>query len=129
LDKEDVMGKNDKDNGRSVQWFAECGNPLSNERLAEALAGIGMSEAECKHPAMEGSDGKTHDVWQIPGRFVKALKIANQADIRLSFRFFKRNGSKGIISPADFVEKRKKSRKLLDAKKRLGELQAAKAGK
>lgn len=122
------MSNGDKKSGRPVQWFAECGNLLSNERLAEVLAGIGMSEAECKHPAMEGSDGKTHDVWQIPGRFVNALKIANRSDDRLKFRFFKRNGPNGLISPASFVGQRKRSKGFVAAKKRLEELQAVKTG-
>lgn len=120
------MSKGDKKSGRPVQWFAECGNLLSNERLAEALASIGMSEAECKHLAMEGSDGKAHDVWRIPSRFVNALKIANQGDNRLRFRFFKRNGSNGLISSASFVGQRKRLKGFTDAKKRLEELQAAK---
>jgi hypothetical protein len=111
------------------QWFAECGNMISNESLAMSLAEIGISEAEAKHPGMQGSDGKKHDVWQIPSDFVKKLRSANQSDSRFKYRFWKRNGSEGVIYPADFVEKPKPSKELQKAKAKLKKIRAKAAKK
>lgn len=111
------------------QWFVECGNVIANESLAMSLAEIGISEAEAKHTGMQGSDGKKHDVWQIPSDFVKKLRSAKQSDGRFKFRFWKRSGSKGDISQADFVEKSKPSKELQKAEAKLKKIRAKAAKK
>ncbi len=105
----------------NVQWFIGCGNnQIPNESLAAALAEIGIGEAEgVKHPDMLCSDGKRRDVWEIPGHFVAKLRAAKQSDARYTFRFFKRNGTSGPISPAGFIEQRRQSVFLLEARKNL----------
>lgn len=102
---------------RSVQWFVEC-NPFSNESLQSALAEHGISDAESKQVEELGSDGKPHDVTQIPGNFVKMMRAAKQGDKRHKFRFWKRNGSEGVIYPADFVETKTLAKKIRQAKEK-----------
>jgi len=46
-----------------------------------------------------------HDVLLISSGLVKRLKSAKANDGHFHFRFWKRNGQNGDISPADFVEK------------------------
>lgn len=117
------MTKNAKE--VDVQWFVYCGNKqIPNESLAAALNEIGITEAEAKHPGMQCSDGKKRDVWHIPANFVDKLRAAKQSDARYAFRFFKRNGSEGVIYPADFIEKPRKSVFLLMAQEDLRKRQS-----
>jgi hypothetical protein len=120
----------DKETGRNyqeslVQWFVEC-DPFGNESLARALAEQGIGDAENKHVGMLGSDGKEHDVWQVPAGFVTRLRQAKRGDGRFAFRFFVRNGPEGPIRPADFLEKKASSRKHYAARQRLTELRRRK---
>lgn len=107
----------------AVQWFVEC-NPFSNESVQRALAEQGIGDAESKYVGMLGSDGKEHDVILIPSNFVTKLREAKQGDKRFKLRFFKRNGSEGVIYSADFVEKRSPTKKLREAEERLKEVQS-----
>lgn len=91
---------------RSVQWFVEC-DAFTNESLERELSARGLgSDHVSKHVDMPGSDGKPHDVLAIPSSLVRRLKAAKANDGRFHFRFWKRNGPNGVISPADFVEKK-----------------------
>ncbi len=95
---------------RLVQWFVEC-DAFTNESLERELSARGLgSDHVSKHVDMPGSDGKLHDVLAIPSNFVRRLKDAKANDRRFQFRFWKRNGSKGVVYPADFVEKKPLSR-------------------
>lgn len=99
----------------SVQWFVEC-DAFTNESIEQELASRGLGhDAISRYADMAGSDGKLHDVLLIPSTFVKKLKSVGSNDKRFQFRFWKRNGSKGIISPADFVERKFCSSKSLCA--------------
>lgn len=109
----------------TVQWFVEC-NPFSNESLQRALAEHAINDAESKHIGVFGSDGKPHDVTRIPASFVKKLLTAKQGDKRFNFRFFKRNGTRGVIYPADFLEKPRMDKKLREAREQLTEILATK---
>lgn len=108
-----------------TQWFVEC-DPFSNESVERALSECGISDAESKFVGISGSDGKKHDVVMIPPEFVKKLRAAKRGDRRFRFRFFKRNGPEGVIYPADFLERKRKSKRLLEAAKRLGEMKTEK---
>lgn len=105
-----------------VQWFVECGNPFSNESVTCMLAEIGIGDAESKYPSMLGSDGKPHDVILIPSDFVKKIRAAKQGDSRFKYRFFKRNGKNGVISPADFLERRRPSKAQKEARENLARI-------
>src|SRR3989344_4488180 len=87
------------------QWFVECGDAFSNESLTGMLAEQGITDAESKCVGILGSDGRKHNVFRIPSRFVTLLRSAKRGDARFKFRFFKRSGNAGVIYPADFVEK------------------------
>jgi len=96
--------KSDTRSKQPVQWFVEC-DAFTNESIEQELAsrGLGSDALSAKRDVL-GSDGKLHDVLCIPSTFVTMLKSAKKNDRRFQFRFWKRNGSQGIISPADFVE-------------------------
>jgi hypothetical protein len=55
---------------------------------------------------------------------VKKLRSAKRIDSRFEFRFWKRSGSKGDISPADFIEKPRQSKKLQEARAKLEKIRA-----
>ncbi|HCJ45865.1 MAG: hypothetical protein GW815_03275 [Candidatus Moranbacteria bacterium] len=118
-----------KESGKStVQWFVEC-DAFTNESIERELAlrGIGYDSIS-RYPDMVGSDGKSHDVLLIPSTFVKKLKSARVNDKRFRFRFWKRNGSRGTMYPADFVEKKpiSETEKFRAIAKRLSEISIAK---
>lgn len=95
-----------------VQWFVECGDPFSNESLAAALAERGISDAESKCVSVMGMDGRRHDVILVPAYMVMKLRAAKRGDSRFKYRFFKRDGPSGPICRADFLEKRRRSKKV-----------------
>ncbi|MDP3957801.1 MAG: hypothetical protein Q8Q10_04885 [bacterium] len=122
--KAKVMGVKGKEKPRG-QWFMECGN-FSNESVQRELAEWGISDYESKHPKMPGSDGKKHDVIEVPSSFVKKARDAKQTDERFKFRFWKRNSAKGKIYPADFVEQPRTTKKISVARKGLAKMRATK---
>lgn len=90
----------------TVQWFVEC-DPFTNESLERELSARGLgSDSVSAEVGLMGSDGKPHDVLAIPSGFVRRLMAARANDRRFKFRIFKRNGAEGVISPADFLEKK-----------------------
>lgn len=93
-----------------VEWFVECIGLASNEALARALNEIGIGDAEAKYPDMPVSNGRTLDLIRIPSRHIRKLREEMRGNSSLKFRFFKRNGSRGPVSSADFVMRRRKSR-------------------
>ena len=117
-----------KEKGSLVQWFVEC-DAFTNESIESELASRGLgSDAISRYTDMAGSDGKPHDVLLIPSTFIKKLKSAKSNDQRFRFRFWKRNGSKGLIHPADFVEKKSisETEKFRAVARRLNEIQMKK---
>lgn len=91
---------------KPVQWFVEC-DTFTNEALEQELAARGLGhDYVSKHVGMMGSDGRPHDVLEIPAPFIKKLRAAKKRDSRFVFKFWKRNGSEGDISPADFLKER-----------------------
>lgn len=109
------------------EWFLECGNLFTNESVAAALADRAIGDGESKSVAMQGSDGRKHDVFRIPSYLVRKFISAKQMDPLYRFKLFTRAaGSEGNIHPADFVEKKYESKKMLEAKKTAEELKVLK---
>jgi hypothetical protein len=101
-------------------WFLECKNPFTNESVAYALAERALGDMESKIIGMEGSDGKKHDVFRVPSDFVQKFVTAKRTDPLYKFKIFTRAaGSEGVIHPADFVEERYETQKMLEMKKGL----------
>lgn len=115
----------------TVQWFVEC-DVFTNESLERELSARGLgSDAVSKEVGVLGNDGKPHDVLAIPSGFVRRLKAARANDHRYKFRIFKRNGPNGLLSPADFLDKKPVSqmKEREGAAARLNEILEAKAAK
>ncbi len=114
-----------------VQWFVEC-DAFTNESLERELSARGLgSDAISKYVDMLGSDGKSHDVLSIPSSFVRRLMATKTNDGRYVFRLWKRNGSDGLLSPADFLNQgaMRRTKSFRSAADRLNAILAAKAAK
>ena len=101
------------------EWFLKCSNPFTNESVAAALADRAIGDGESKAVAMLGNDGKEHDVLRVPAYLIQIFLNAKLGDPRFKFRIFKRDGPEGVIRPADFLENKKESKKMLEMKKGL----------
>lgn len=110
------------------QWFVECNNPDDGVRLRKYLALHGIGD-ENMLVGEVGSDGRPHDVIEVPGSFITKLRDAKRfkrTDPIFRFRFWKREGRYGTLFPADFIEKRREMTVVRKAKARLKEIQDAK---
>lgn len=91
----------------NTQWFVEC-DPFSNESLAELLAAWNIGK-DAEYRGVLDNLGVSRDVWLVPPELVTRLRHAMVVQPTLKFRFFKRDGSSGVIRSADFLMKRRKS--------------------
>lgn len=114
---------------KSVQWFVECGDAFTNEALAMVMAAQGRGGADSQSALVQGTDGKSHSVWRIPGTLVTRLRREKSENKRYRFSFFKRQGAEGPISPAKFLEQRRLSSAMKRAKDRLAEVKEMQAEK
>ena len=112
-----------------TQWFVEYKNPDDGVRLREYLALHSIGD-ENTLVGEVGSDGRPHDVIEVPGSFITKLREAKyqkRTDPIFRFRFWKRDGQNGTLFPADFIEKRPEMAAVKRAKERLAEILDAKA--
>lgn len=112
-----------------VQWFVECGNAFSNEALAMVMAAHALGGPDSQLVSVDGTDGRPHSVWRIPGTFVARLRREKQGDRRYRFTFFNRKGPEGLIAPATFLERTRLSPAMKKARDRLAEVKEAQAAK
>lgn len=115
------------------EWFAECGNNDSNNRLAEALAAQGFGY-DClgKNEQVACHDGKERPMFCIPGAFVRRIIRAKKGSNVLQFCFWKRAHHDVPAYPMDFIERDDKVRRSVRYKsgaERLRAIKAAKAAK
>jgi hypothetical protein len=116
---------------KPVQWFVEC-DTFTNEALERELAERGLGhDSVSKHIGMEGSDGKPHDVLAVPAPFIRKLLAAKKRDSRFVFKFWKRNGPEGVISPGDFLKDQgvRRTAPVKSAAAQLNAIVAKRAGK
>lgn len=109
-----------------TQWFVEC-NTVDNELLASFLSQHGLGTDDNQHIGMLDSEGKSHDVWEVPGHLMERLKQAKflrRNDPLFRFKFWKRDNRGQPLRSANFLETRKRSRKV---KKALSDLELIKA--
>ncbi len=108
----------------STQWFVEYKNPDDGVRLREYLSLHGIGDENTLIGEM-GSDGRMHDVIEVPGSFITKLRDAKyhkRTDPIFRFRFWKRSGRHGTLAPADFIEKRPEMAVVKRATERLAEI-------
>ena len=87
------------------EWFAECGNNDSNNRLAEALAAQGLGyDSVIKNELVPCHDGVERPMFCIPSAFVQRMKKAKKGSNVLMFRFWKRAHHNVPAYPMDFIE-------------------------
>ena len=115
------------------EWFAECGNNDSNNRLAEALAAQGFGY-DClgKNEKVLCRDGKNRPMFCIPGAFVRQMIGAKQGSNVLRFKFWKRAHRDVAAYPMDFIEQGggvKRSASFKSAAAKLAAVKAARVAK
>lgn len=98
---------------KTTQWFVEC-DPIRNEALAALLNADGIAD-ENWFRGMLDVNGKSHDVWCVPASYVTRLRTAKRVSEFYNFKFFVRDTPHSLLRPADFLEKRRTSRKLAEA--------------
>lgn len=87
------------------EWFAECGNNDSNNRLAEALSAQGFGyDSLGKNEEVPCNDGKERPMFCIPGAFVRRMIRAKKGSDVLQFRFWKRDHADVPAYPMGFIE-------------------------
>ncbi len=91
------------------QWFVEVKSADDNVNLRTYFAQDSTGDENMLRGVM-GTDGRPHDVFQVPNSAVGRLrdqKLAkNGIDPIFRFRFWKRDNPNQKIRPADFLEKR-----------------------
>lgn len=113
-----------------VEWFVECMNHDSNNRLAEALAAQGYGyDSEAKSEVVLCHDDKNRSFFRIPGSFVRRVIRAKKGSDVLAFRFWKRNHANAKAFPADFVERERGARTSPKYKSAADKLKAEKAAR
>jgi hypothetical protein len=108
---------------RDTQWFVEPLDYFTNKVIAEVLAREGLVD-ESEQVGVMDSGGKVHNLWRVPGGKILFLKRAKRNEPRFKFRFWSRSGKNGVISPADFLEKRRHSKKTKSAMRHLAAMTA-----
>lgn len=98
---------------RARHWFVEC-DSVSNEHLAELLDhfGLGGYPSECER---RDKEGRLKLLWSVPSELIAKLKQAKRLDDRKvlhQFRFYVADDFEGTVYPADFVEKKTKTKKV-----------------
>lgn len=114
------------------EWFAECGNNDSNNRLAEALAAQGLGyDSLGKNEQVLCNDGRERPMFCIPGAFVRRMIRAKKGGDVLQFRFWKRDHANVPAYPMGFIEdsKAKKSARFKSGADKLRAERAARASK
>lgn len=106
-----------------TRYFVECNN-FSNKRLGPFLTEHSISEEEAKFIGFLDTQGKPHDVWEIPARFLKILVDAIRDEERHHFRFFTITSDASRLSPADFFARRKPAQRVRQAQADLERLTA-----
>ena len=113
-----------------IEWFAECGNNDSNNRLSEALAAQCLGyDSVAKSETVPCHDGKDRQLFRIPGVFVRRMIRAKKGSDVLAFRFWKRNHADAKAFPADFVEQEPGTRSSPKYKSAADKLKAEKAAR
>lgn len=105
-----------------TRYFVEC-STFSNKRLGPFLTEHSIGD-EAKFIGFLDTQGKPHDVWEIPARFIKNLVDAMQDEERHRFRFFTITSDDSRLSPADFFAHRKPAKKVQQARADLERLTA-----
>ena len=105
----------------ATQWFVYC-NAAMNEQVAAMLAEHGMSEDESRHIGIFCSDGVLRDMWEIPPSFINRLRNGTQTFEQLKMRLFKRDAPNERAQLVTFLGRKKQTKKLREAKKRLRQL-------
>ena len=106
-----------------TQWCAKPKNPVSNESMARLFAAFGLS-AEGETCVLYDKEGRSHEIWFVPSGLITRLRAASRTDqdrIKHQFRFFVQNTPGGPIHPMDFLEKKRPTVKVRNARARLAE--------
>lgn len=101
----------------ATEWFLVCNAEL-NEHVAAFLVEHGITEAESKCVDLECADGKLRDAWLIPGSLIQKLLDGGRKFPQFKFNFFTRSSQGSLLQSADFIKRKKVTKKLRKARKR-----------
>ena len=118
---------------RPGEWFAECGNNDSNNRLADALAAQGYGyDSVGKNEQVLCHDGKERPLFCIPSAFARRIIRAKKGSNVLEFCLWKRDHADVPAYRMDFIEQGggvRGSAKFKSGAAKLAALKAARATK
>lgn len=118
---------------RPGEWFAECGNNDSNNRLADALAAQGYGyDSVGKNEQVLCYDGKERPLFCIPSAFARRIIRAKKGSNVLKFSLWKRDHADVPAYRMDFIEQGsgvKGSAKFKSGAAKLAALKVARATK
>lgn len=94
------------------QWYVECDN-VANEQVSALL----MAQADGRESESVGKkdkEGVPHQLHRIPTNLLTLLRRAKSQQPRIykNIRFWVEDTTEGTVRPADFLEKKKLSKKV-----------------
>lgn len=95
---------NEEKKRRLTYWYIEPIGDYTNENIAQELAAVCAADADNTLRDFPDNLGKTHDLWNVPHKFVTKLE---RSELTLHFRFkiFYRKEGEEIVREWPFKRK------------------------